>query len=143
MTTISIGLTFPGTCEKAFNLYKSVFGGEFIEFIRYGDNPYTAENTPKEHHVKIAYAAMKIGGVLFEGDDTIESAANKVATGNNVGITIAADTKKEADKMFKALSQGAKTQSPMTDYPWGYLGGCVDNFGVKWTLWYKPPQPDK
>jgi len=138
MVKVNIGLTFPGTCEQAFNLYKSVFGGEFIEFIRNGDHAYTAENTPKEHHSKIAYVAMKIGEMLIEGDDTIESPANKVVTGNNLGITIVNETKFEADRIYKALSPGAKTQYPMTDYPWGYLGGVVDKFGVKWTVWYKP-----
>jgi PhnB protein len=141
MITVSIGLTFPGTCEQAFKLYKSVFGGEFIELIRYGDNAYTAENTPKEHHAKIAYVAFKIGDTLLEGDDTIESPSNKVVTGNNVGITVVADSKKAADGFFKGLAQGARTQSPMTDYPWGYIGGVVDKFGVKWTTWYKPPRP--
>jgi PhnB protein len=42
MITTGIGLRFPGTCEMAFNFYKSVFGGEFLGFVRIGDDPYTS-----------------------------------------------------------------------------------------------------
>ena len=32
-------LNFDGQTEAAFNFYKSVFGGEFATFMRYGDLP--------------------------------------------------------------------------------------------------------
>ena len=30
-------LNFPGNTEEAFNFYKSVFGGEFLAFMRFGE----------------------------------------------------------------------------------------------------------
>jgi uncharacterized glyoxalase superfamily protein PhnB len=47
MFKANIGARFPGTCEKAFNFCRSVFGGEFLDFIRIGDDPYTKANSPK------------------------------------------------------------------------------------------------
>jgi uncharacterized glyoxalase superfamily protein PhnB len=52
MTLVTIGLTFPGTCEQAFTLYKSVFGVEFDDFIRYGQDPSTDATTPCRTKIK-------------------------------------------------------------------------------------------
>ncbi len=32
-------LNFQGNTEAAFNFYRSVFGGEFLNLMRYGDMP--------------------------------------------------------------------------------------------------------
>lgn len=39
MTTINPYLAFKGTCEKAFNFYQSIFGGEFIRLSKFKDMP--------------------------------------------------------------------------------------------------------
>ena len=143
MLKTGIGLRFPGTCEKAFNFYKSVFGGEFLEFIRIGDNPYTRENSPKEEHGKVAYVSLQLGNVIIGGDDAPEVQMKEMVPGNMLGISVEPDSKKEADKLFKALAAGGKAITEMTDYPWGYIGNILDKYGVNWGVWYKPPQPEK
>jgi PhnB protein len=140
MAVITIGLTFPGTCEKAFNLYKSVFGAEFQDFIRYGDDPATADATPVKDKAKIAYAAMVIGGVLITGDDTLDSSGIVIKPGNSLGITYEPGSHEEADCVFKALVQGGKIISPNTQYLWGYCGGLLDKYGIKWSLFYRTPR---
>jgi PhnB protein len=37
MLKINPYLIFPGNAEEAFNLYKSVFGGEFVGLTRFKD----------------------------------------------------------------------------------------------------------
>jgi PhnB protein len=39
MAKINPYLIFNGNCEKAFNFYKSVFGGEFSTISTFGDMP--------------------------------------------------------------------------------------------------------
>jgi len=39
MTKLNPYLNFPGTCEEAFNYYKSIFGGEFTFIGRFKDMP--------------------------------------------------------------------------------------------------------
>ncbi len=39
MLSVNPYLSFNGTCEAAFNFYKSVFGGEFEELERYKNIP--------------------------------------------------------------------------------------------------------
>jgi len=142
MVVISIGLTFPGTCEQAFMLYKSVFGVEFQEFIRYGDDPATADATPAKDKAKIAYAAIVIGEVFITGDDTLKSAGTVITPGNNMGINYGPDTKEEADKVFQVLADGGKVISPNTMYPWGYCGSLIDKFGVRWNFFVPAPRKD-
>jgi PhnB protein len=144
VTTIySFGLTFPGTCEQAFTFYKSVFGGEFTDFIRYSEDPTTDSGTPNKDKNKIAYVELPLGGIRLYGDDTLENSGVKITPGNNMSVTIEPDNKKEADRIFKELSAGSKVTMPLTDLPWGYCGGLVDKFGVKWGVWYKPPRSPK
>ena len=43
MTVVNPYLNFNGNTEEAFNLYKSVFGGEFQALMRFKDNPQCGE----------------------------------------------------------------------------------------------------
>jgi PhnB protein len=65
----------------------------------------------------------------------------KVTFGNNFYIAIDAESKEEADKLFKGLSEGGKMEMPMADQFWGdYFGSLVDKFGVQWMVIYSPPK---
>jgi PhnB protein len=143
MVEVSLGLTFPGTCEQAFNFYKSVFGVEFLGIIRLGDDPYTAANTPKAEHGSVAGVAIKLGDIVIGGADTTPSSGQKVTHGNAISIIVEPDNKAEADRYFHALAAGGKIITQITDFPWGYYGSLTDKFGISWVAWYKPPQPPK
>jgi PhnB protein len=143
MITTGIGLRFPGTCEMAFNFYKSVFGGEFLGFVRIGDDPYTRENSPKEDHGKVAYVALQLGNVIIGGDDVPDSDLKQLSSGNMLSIGVLPDSREEADRIFKGLSAESKTITEMVDYPWGYIGGVQDKYGVNWNVWFKPPPSEK
>lgn len=138
-----IGISFPGTCEKAFNFYKSVFGGEFIGFTKIGEDPYTRENSPKEEHGKVAYVALQVGDMLIGGDDAPDSAITQLTPGSMLSIGLLPDSKGEVDRIFQALSvDGSDIEKP-TEYPWGYLGSLTDKFGIRWGVWFIPPPQEK
>jgi PhnB protein len=140
MFKVDIGARFPGTCEQAFNFYKSVFGGEFLDFIRIGDDPYTKANSPIEEHGKVAFVALQLGNVIFGGDDALAGTASSLVAGNMLGVSVEPDTKAEADRLFKDLAAGSKASTEMVDYPWGYIGTVTDKYGINWTVWYQPPR---
>jgi len=133
-----IGLKFPGTCDQAFNFYKSVFKVEFNMFIRMRDDPETAVGTPPIDLDKVAYAEMTIGGLVITGDDAMESMGQKVTPGDMAIIIVEPDSKKEVDRLFTALAAGGKITTKPTEYPWGYLGGLIDKFGICWAVWFRP-----
>ena len=54
---------------------------------------------------------------------------------NRSKISVSADTKEEADKIFNTLSVGAEVEMPMADSPWGtYFGMFRDKYGIEWMI---------
>lgn len=141
MATINPYLNFMGNTEEAFNFYKSVFGGEFAGFTRFKDVP-GSENMSAEDQEKIMHVALPIGqGNVLMGTDTLESMGHSLAIGNNISLSISADSKEEADQLFNGLSEGGKVEMPMDDAFWGaYFGMFADKFGVQWMINYDYPK---
>jgi PhnB protein len=77
------------------------------------------------------------------GCDVPESFGNSVI-GTNFNVSITAESKEEADKLFNALSEGGKTTMAMQDAFWGsYFGMLTDRFDIQWMISYDtnlPPQ---
>lgn len=73
--------------------------------------------------------------------DALESMGFKVTFGNNFYISIVVESKEEADKLFKGLSDGGKIEMRMKDEFWGaYFGMLTDKFGVQWMINFSNPQ---
>ena len=130
-----------GKTEEAFNFYKSVFGGEFAYLQRFKDTSESAKLPPGDQD-KIMHIALPIGedNVLM-GTDTLESMGHSLTSGNNFSISISADTKKEADRIFAELSAGGKVELPLSMQFWGdYFGMFADKYGIQWMVSYAPHQ---
>jgi PhnB protein len=138
MKAINPYLNFPGTAEEAFNFYKSIFGGDFIGGInRFKDMP-ESDKIPENEKDKIMHISLPIGnGNILMASDSLESMGYKVTAGTNFHLTIEAESKEEADKFFKDLSEGGKITMPMEDTFWGaYFGMLTDKFGINWMVDY-------
>lgn len=136
MAHVSIYLSYQGNAEEAFNHYKKVFGTEFPDPPRrYGDLP-DREGVPKLSDAdkkKITHMALPIlGGTEIMGNDMLESFGQKLVEGNNFTIYLSPDTKEEADRLYKGLSEGGPGGVPPHDEFWGYWGTCKDHFGITW-----------
>ena len=126
-------LNFNGTAEQAFNFYKSVFGGEFATVMRFGDNPQCAEMAEADKQ-KMMHIALPIDSGMLMASDAVESMGQKLTQGNNVYISLAPDSREEADRLFSGLFEGGKVEMAMTEMFWGYFGCFTDKFGVQWML---------
>ncbi len=140
MASVHTYLTFNGNCEAAFNFYKSVFGGEFEYIGKFKDMP-PAEGQPPVSEAdadKIMHVSLPIGnGSMLFGSDTSEGFGGNVTFGNNFSLSINAENKDEADKLFNGLSSGGDIKMPMADTFWGaYFGMFVDKFGINWMVNY-------
>lgn len=139
MTGINPYINFNGQAEEAFNFYKSVFGGEFATFSRMKDMPqsegceiYEAEKN-KIMHVSLPLA----GGSVLMGSDVPETYADKMTSGNNISISINAESREETEKLFNGLSEGGTITMPLSDTFWGaYFGMFTDKFGINWMVNY-------
>jgi PhnB protein len=143
MFTLNVYLNFDGNCEEAFTLYKSVFGGEFEMLSRMGEVPAT-EGFPEltdEQKNKIMHVAYPISNIKLFGSDIPENHEFVLNKGNNVSISIDCESKEEADRFFKGLSDGGIATMPIADTFWGaYFGMCTDKFGILWMLNFDYPK---
>jgi len=134
-------LNFAGNTEKAFNFYKSVFGGEFTSVVRFKDMPIKGVKIPKADETKIMHIGLPIGNNMLMATDTLKSLGQTLVQGNNAYISADPDSREEASRIFKALSAGGKVEMPISDQPWGdYYGSLKDKFGVQWMVNYSYPK---
>ncbi len=136
MATVSTYLNFSRDTERAFNFYKTVFGGEFEGGIsRFGEAP--SEGMPplsdKEKNLVMHISLPILGGHRLMGTDAPESMGFSIQPGNNVYITLNPDTREETKRLFDALSEGGIVEMELQDMFWGdYYGSCSDKFGIHW-----------
>ena len=137
MPIVNAYLNFNGTCEEAFKFYKSVFGGEFTYMGRFGEMPpqdgYTVPEADKN---KIMHVSLPIGGdTVLMGSDSGGEWSSSMVVGNNISLSITADSKADADRFFGSLSTGGKVTRPMAQMFWGdYFGMFTDQFGINWMI---------
>lgn len=141
MATVNPYLNFLGNTEEAFNFYKSVFGGEFVAIQRFKETP-EADKLPADDQDKIMHVALPIGNdTILMGTDALESMGHTIISGNNFSLSIGADSKEEAEKLFQGLAEGGEVEMPLQDTFWGaYFGMAADKFGIKWMVNYDYPK---
>jgi len=136
MATLNPYFNFNGNAEEVFDFYKSVFGGEYQMVMRYKD-------APPEHQMgetdgeKIMHMALPIGQQSILMGSDWPAAYGKPIEGTNVSLSISADSKEEADKLFNGLSAGGQVTMPIENTFWGsYFGMLKDKFGFNWMVGY-------
>jgi PhnB protein len=82
------------------------------------------------------HVSLPIGKVnTLMATDALESMGHKVTAGTNFHLSIEADTKEEAAKIFSGLSAGGKVTMPLQDTFWGaHFGMLTDRFGIQWMV---------
>ena len=136
MATVNAYLTFNGNCEEAFDFYKSVFGGEFCFIGRFKDMPpMEGKEVSAEEGNKIMHVSLQASKSTLMGSDSSEAFGQATIIGNNISLSVNAESKDEADKLFKGLSEAGKVTMPMDNTFWGaYFGMLTDKFGINWMM---------
>lgn len=135
MTTINPHINFNGNAEEAFNFYKSVFGGEFATIVRLKDLSSPEFPVAENDANKIMHIALPIGKNILMANDVPESMGLVNENENRSKISISAESREEADKLFNGLSVGGNIEVPIGDSPWGsYFGMFRDKFGIEWMV---------
>ena len=139
MAQINPYINFNGNAEEAFTFYKSVFGGEFAKIMRLKDIS-SPEFTVAEHDAnKIMHIALPIGKNILIGNDVPEFMGKVNENENRSKISISAESREEADRLFSGLSGGGDIEAPIGDSPWGsYFGMFRDKYGIEWMVDFDP-----
>ena len=136
MSKLNTYLTLDGNCEEVFNFYKSVFGGEFTSFNRFSEMPedpnFEIEESDKN---KVMHVSLPIGDSTLMGSDAIGDSLKKLEIGNNFSVSITANTKDEADRVFSSLSEEGIVTLQIEKTFWGsYFGMLTAKFGIQWMV---------
>lgn len=127
---------FNGNAEEAFTFYKSVFGGEFETVSRFKDFSNPEHPFPEHELEKIAHISLPIGaGSYLMGSDVPEMLGTVNEQENRSKISVTAESKEEADRLYNGLSAGGAVEMPIADSPWGaYFGMFRDRYGIEWMV---------
>jgi len=135
MALINPHINFNGNAEEAFTFYKSVFGGEFARITRFKDLSSPEFPVAEKEANKIMHIALPIGKNILMANDVPESLGRVDENENRSKISISAESREEADKLFNGLSVGGQIEMPIADSPWGsYFGMFRDKFGIEWMV---------
>jgi len=139
MAQINPHINFNGNAEEAFTFYKSVFGGEFAMIMRFKDLSSAEFPVAENEANKIMHIALPIGKNVLMANDVPEILGRVDENENRSKISISAESKEEADKLFNGLSAGGKIEMPISDSPWGsYFGMFRDKYGIEWMVDFDP-----
>jgi len=135
MATINPYINFNGNAEEAFYFYKSVFGGEFTNIVRFKDLESDEFPIPEEDANKIMRIVLPIGGNVLIANDVPEGLGPVNENENRSKISVSAESREEADRIFAGLTEGGAIEMPMDESPWGtYFGMFRDRYGIEWTV---------
>ena len=139
MAQINPHINFNGNAEEAFTFYKSVFGGEFATIVRFKDMSSPEFPVADKEANKIMHIALPVGKNVLMANDVPESMGRTNENENRSKISISAESKEEADKLFNGLSEGGQVEMTIADSPWGsYFGMFRDKYGIEWMVDFDP-----
>ncbi len=139
MARIDPSINFNGNAEEAFTFYKSVFGGEFSSLVRLKDMKDPGFPVDPADADKIMHIALPIGNNILIGNDVPSFLGRVNEEENRSKISVAAESKEEADKIYKGLSAGGNVEFPIGDSPWGsYFAMFRDKYGIEWMVDFNP-----
>ena len=133
-----IHLNFNGDCEEALKFYEKALGAKRSFSHTWGQSPM-AKDAPAGWADKIMHATIKIGDAEVMAADSPPSHYKPMS---GFSMSLNAATPKEADKIFTALSEGAKVTMPLQETFWAHsFGMLTDKFGTPWMVNCGKPQP--
>ncbi|MSP78550.1 MAG: VOC family protein [Dehalococcoidia bacterium] len=113
--------------------YEKILGGK-LELMTFGESQMP--NVPPSAKERIIHSQLTKGALTLMGSDTMPGMPFK--QGNNFSVTITCESAKEAEQLFKALSDRGQVQMPLAPTFFAeQFGGLTDKYGVGWMISYQ------
>jgi PhnB protein len=124
-------LSFTGQCQEAFKFYQQCLGGNIQTMMTHGDSPI-ADQVPSEWRDKILHATLIVGETALMGADVPPDSYKEP---RGFSITIQINDPADAERIFRALSEGGTVTMPLQETFWAAgFGMVVDRFGIPWMV---------
>ncbi len=124
-------LHFNGNCEEAFKFYEKCLGGKILMMMTHAEAPPEMQGSPAWRS-KIMHARMSIGNQMLMGSD---APPDRYLKPQGFSVSAGVTGAEEAERVYKALSEGGQVQMPLAETFWAIrFGMFVDKFGVPWMV---------
>jgi PhnB protein len=124
-------LNFNGRCEEALAFYGKVLGAKTERLMRFKDSPDPSMVSPGSEN-KVMHSSFRVGdAVVLASDGRCQGETNF----QGISLTLTVADEAEAERRFRALSDGGQVQMPLTKTFFSPRFGMVaDRFGVTWMV---------
>ena len=136
MKSIEPYLNFAGNTLEAFEFYRSVFGGDFTNKFSYAE---LSQSEPKpEDRDRIGHIGLQLApGLYLMGSDVPSTMEQDFRQGTNFYINLNVESVEEAERIYRALSEGGRVEMKLAKTGWADLyASWWDRFGVGWMINY-------
>ena len=124
-------LHFNGQCEAAFKFYEKSLDGKIEGAFPYSSSP-SPNDVPPGFQNKLMHATIAIGDQVLMGMDAPPSRYRKP---EGFSVSIGLKDVAKAERIFRALSEGATVTMPMQETFWAArFGMLTDQFGIPWMI---------
>jgi len=126
-------LFFDGRAEEALAFYKKVLGAKEGMLMHYKDAPKEAQANMKPDSLnKVMHMSFKIGDSVIMGSD---GHCNGQPKFEGFSLSYNAKDDADADRVFKALSDGGQVRMPLEKtFFASKFGMLADKFGMGWMI---------
>jgi PhnB protein len=129
-------LNYGGNCAEAFRFYEQNLGGKITMLMTHGENPVPNNNIPADWKKAVLHARISLGGMELSGADIPGYQPMRSAY-----LSLTVDSTKEAERIFKLLSDGGEVFMPMEETFFAERFAMLrDRFGTSWMILHPKPQ---
>ena len=124
-------LLYNGDCEAAFKFYEKCLGGKIEALLVYTGTP-SEQQVPAGWRNKILHARMTVGDAVLMASD---APPGRYEQPKGFAVSLQVKDPAQAERFFKALSEGGKVHMPMEQtFFAARFGMLVDQFGIPWMV---------
>ena len=127
-------LFFENQAAEAFDFYARCLGGKIVMKVTLGEMP-EGGNAPPETRDLIAHVSLAVGDAMLMGSDWCTPTDEAYPGIHGSAVSLSVDRTEEAERLFAALSEGAKVTMPLAETSWARrFGMLTDRYGAMWMI---------
>jgi PhnB protein len=127
-------LFFKDNAAEAFDFYARSLGGKVTMKVTIGEMPGN-EALPAEARDLVAHVRLEVGEAVLMGSDWCGPTPEPYPGIHGNAVSLGVDEPGEAERVFKALSEGGQVTMPIAETSWALrFGMLTDRFGAKWMV---------
>jgi PhnB protein len=130
-------VNFAGCCKEALHYYEQHLGGRVTALMTHGQAPDQSRTNPDWKDL-VLHSRME-----FENGDFMAADIPHAEPMRSAYLTLTAASDEEAERVFKALSDGGQVFMPMQETFFATrFGQARDRFGINWMVLRERPMRD-